>query len=249
MAPTRLKYDATPLRLAASLGSKGAQEALSPTERETLDEAFAVLMSCSDILIDDDRFDFGPPRFWPYTLEAAMRMAVASFRAFITDWDAAFSKEPENIPDNVPADFPRVVLGTVGTWLTDPSSYDRTDIDALYEFIKDDVCVDGYLTNDFPKTPPIIGTFCIGSLYLIDVENCQPDVGLMIDELNPSGIYCARMPDAIGQWLYAGFSESRIRESIRDDVIPWCLGDADPLAKATEQIGEPERRRFLRLTR
>src|SRR6187399_683636 len=104
MAPIPLKYNATPVRLAASLGSARAAELLPPNERDSLDDAFDVLLSCSDTIGDDARFNFGPPRFWPYTLESAMRMAVAAFRAFQSDWDTAFSQQRASIPDNVPAD-------------------------------------------------------------------------------------------------------------------------------------------------
>lgn len=230
MAPIPLKYNATPVRLAASLGSVRAVELLPPNERDSLDDAFAVLMSCSDTIVDDVRFNFGPPRFWPYTLESAMRMAVAAFRAFERNWDAAFSQQRASIPGNVPADFLQRILGTVGKWLVDPTSYDEINHNDLYAFVKNDVCLDGYLMNRFPETPPLIGTLCIASLYLIDVENCQPDAGPMLNEFNLSGIYSARMPDAIGELLRRGLDESRIRRSIQTEVVPWCLGDSDPLA-------------------
>ena len=142
MGPIHLTYDATPLRLAASLGSDVARNALAPAERETLDDAFSVLMSCSDAVIYDSRFDFGPPLFWPYSLESAMRMAVAAFRTYLDDWDSEFAEKRELIPDNVPNDFLGHILGTVGRWLVDPASYKETNHEDLYTFIKDNVCLD-----------------------------------------------------------------------------------------------------------
>ena len=231
MTPIRLGYEATPLRLAASLGSRVARDLLPADERETLDDAFAVLMSCSDIVCDDSRFSFGPPRFWPYTLEAAIRMALAAYRAYIPDWDTTFVEQRAHIPGNVPEDFLRRVLETVAGWVLDPSSFKWSDHERLYCHIKDDVCLDGYLGlgGHYPETPQIVVTMCIGSLYLIDIENCQPDVAPISEVFNPSGIYSARMADAIGQLLRDGFDEARIRRAIQDEVVPWCLGESDPL--------------------
>ena len=244
MTPIRLDYEPTPLRLAASLGSEVARESMSREQRETLDDAFAVLMTCSDTLGGDKRFDYGPPCYWPYTLEAAMRIAVASFRAFVVDWDNAFRHERESIPENVPDDYPRVILGTVGRWIVDPASYEHTNTSELYQYIKDDVCLDGYLKIDFPNTPSVVATFCFGSLYLIDVAKCYSDIGPTNLGYYPSGIYSARMPDAIGQWLVDDFDEVRIRQAVREEVVPWCLGHRDPLAIATSEIDESQRLRF-----
>lgn len=230
MAPIRPKYVATPLRLAASLGSPVARDLLPAEERATLDDAFAVLMSCSDIVLDDDRFDFGPPRYWPYPLEAAIRMALSAYRAFLPDWDAAFLERRAQIPGNVPEDHVRRVLETVGGWVLDPPSFRWDDHEGLYGYIKDNVCLDGYLNINYPSIPRVVGTMCIGSLYLIDIENCQPDAGPIARAFDPTGIYSARMNDAIGQLLDDGLDEARIRRAICDEVIPWCLGESEPLA-------------------
>ena len=228
MAPIRLTYHATPVRLAASLGSTVAREMLDD-EPHGLDDAFALLLSCSDIVWGDPHFDFGPPRFWPYTLESALRMAVGAYRAYLPDWDAAFAKDRANIPRSVPHDFVRQVLRTVARWTRDPESFAWNEHENLYYFIKDDVCLDGYLANRYPDLPQVVRALCYGSLYLIDIENCQPDAGPIVHEFNPAGIYSARTGDAIGQLLYDGLDESRIRHAIQSDVVPWCLGETDPL--------------------
>jgi hypothetical protein len=201
-------------------------------ERETLDDAFAVLLSCSDIVYGDARFNFGPPRFWPYTLESALRMAIGAYRAYLSDWDAAFANNDGQIPANVPRDFVRQVLRTVARWTRDPLSFTWNEHEILYDFIKDDVCLDGYLANRCPDLPVVVHALCYGSLYLIDIENCQPDVGPVIG-FNPAGIHSARTNDAIGQLLYDGLDESRIRQAMQSDVVPWCLGEADPLQSVT----------------
>ena len=88
---------------------------------------------------------------------------------------------------------------------------------------------DGYLTNEYPHTPNVITAYCYGSLYLIDTENFQPDAGPTLQGYNPNGIYSARANDAIGNLLSVGLDETRIRHAIQREVIPWCLGETDPL--------------------
>ncbi len=229
MTPIRLKYDATPLRLAASLGSDIAWEQLPANQRKNLDDAFEVLMSCSDVATADDTHDFGPPRFWPYTLEAALRMAIAAYRAFLPDWKTCFRKQRNRIPANVPEDFAFRLVDTIVNWIVHPESFSWDEHDELYRSIKDDVCLDGYLTNDYPDTPNVVAAYCYGSLYLIDIENSQFGTGPMLHEYNPKGIYAAGTNDAIGVLLLNGMDESRIRRAIQLEVIPWCLGESEPL--------------------
>lgn len=229
MAPIRLTYNATPLRLAASLGSETARDQLPRKELEDLDDAFAVLMSCSDVAGADGNADFGPPRLWPYTLEAALRMALAAYREFLPDWAACFEQERDIIPENVPEEFARQLVNRVTSWVTQPDSFSWDRWHELYSVIKDDICLDGYLTNKYPRTPSVIAAFCYGSLYLIDIENCQPDAGPTLQEYNPNGIYAARTNDAIGNLLSVGLDETRIRHAIQREVIPWCLGETDRL--------------------
>lgn len=88
MGPIRLTYNATPIRLAASLGRPTARAQIPPEELGDLDDAFAVLMSCSDVSWADDNAAFSPARLWPYTLETALRMALAAYREFLHDWTA-----------------------------------------------------------------------------------------------------------------------------------------------------------------
>ncbi len=228
----------TPLQLAASLGSESARAALSAEERQELDDAFAVLLSRSNLLYADDRFDLGPPRLWPYTLEAAMRMALAVYREFLPDWMACFREQRRQIPDNVPELLAGQIVTILTHWIVQPSAFSWDEWHELYSFIAYTVLLDGYLTMDFPETPRLVATYCYGLPHEIDIQNCQPSAGPMLQDYNPQGIHGGGMPDAIGVFLNDGFEESRLRRAIQAEVIPWCLGEFDPLKLDTRSLAE-----------
>lgn len=227
--PIRLHYTPSLVRLAACLGDDAARAALESEARQELDDAFAVLMSCSDVAYGRAEFDFGVPRLWPYTLEAAMRMALAVFRDFLPEWHGCFQSGRADIPSNVPSDFAPRVIAEVTKWVVEPSSFSWDEHATLYGWIADDVCLDGYLANDFPKVPRVVSAYCYGACYLIDIENCQPEAGVISHTYDPQGNFAARTADAIACFLIEGVGEGRVREAIRRELVPWCLGRADCL--------------------
>jgi hypothetical protein len=227
--PIRLHYEPTRLRLAASLGDPGALDSLPAKERDPSDDAFNILMSCSDLVDGGPEFDYGPPRFWPYSLEAAMRMAIAVYRDWLPDWRQHFERGSTDLPPHIPAEFAPQVVSMVTRWIIEPGSFSWGDHERAYLRIVDDICLDGQLANAFPQMPALIRAYCYGSGYLIDVENCQPEAAPMSHEYNPEGLYAAGMNDAIGWFLIEGFDENRIRRAVKREVLPWCLGRYDPL--------------------
>lgn len=223
--PIRLDHSPSPMRLAASLGDERARAMFPHPERNTLDDAFAILMSCNDV-IDGD---YGPPTFWPYTLEAAMRMAIAVFRGFLPEWQSCFELDRTRIPTHIPEDFANRVIAAVTKWIVTPETFSWSDHSELYAWTADDVCLNGYLGNDFPQMPSMVRAYCYGACSLIDIENGQPNAGPLSHEYNPQGVFGARMADAIGVFLLEGAPETRVRGAIKRELIPWCLGDFDPL--------------------
>jgi hypothetical protein len=156
-------------------------------------------------------------------------MAIAVYRDFLSDWQQHFDCRPTDIPRHIPVEFAPQVVSMVTRWIIEPRSFSWSECDEAYLQIKDDICLDGQLVNEFPQTPALIRAYCYGSLYLIDVENCQPEAAPMAHEYNPEGIYAARMNDAIGWLLIEGLDETRIRHAVKREVLPWCLGRYDPL--------------------
>jgi hypothetical protein len=219
------------LHLAASLGSEVARARLQDTDSLPLDNAFEQLMSCSEFL--PDGFNYAPPRIWPYSHEAALRMGVAAFREFIPDWQAAFREQGGKIPNNVSPDFPQTILRTIEGWLAEPQKFHWDDHGELYCYIKDDTCLDGYLTNDFPEVPKLVSAWCLGSFMLIDPSNWEDPfdrkrvfgagTGVGYDEFNPARVFSANVPDGIAYLLAATDDDTRIRNAIERELIPWCL--------------------------
>lgn len=229
MGPRRVDYLGTRIRLAASLGDSAALNLLSPLEREGIDDAFSILMSCSDSLCDHELFDFGKPTYWPYDLEAAMRIALAVFREFLADWRWHLANDPDKIPSVVTSDFAPIVISKATDWVVEPSTFDTNEADELYDWIKNDVCLDGYLANQHPEIPPVVNAFCYGALHLIEIENCQDNGEPMFSGYHPTGRFSAETPDAISCFVLEGCDIDRMRTAACREVGKWCLGERDPL--------------------
>jgi hypothetical protein len=221
--PIRLPYVGTPLMLAASLGSDEAMAKLSPSAPSQLDNAFEILLSCCDI--ESVREKFAPPRLWPYTLEAAMRMAVAVYREFLPDWHMCFQKTAADIPQHIPESFAPELCSLVSRWVSRPSRFSWVDAAEKYDWIKQDICLDGYLEIKYPRTPKVVSCYCLSALHLVSVE---PESGPAVPEYDPLGRYTAGTSWVVGWFVMDGVSVQRMRDAINRELIPWSLAKGDP---------------------
>jgi len=224
VAPVRVSFEPTLERLAASLGDSTARRAFNDDQ---LEDGLFLLLSCSDVADNIETLDFGHPTFWPYTLEASIRMALAVYVEFLPDWDACFFGG--DVPECVPQNFASRVYELVRGWVINPTSFSWDVHAEHYDWIKNDVCLDGYLSNDHPSTPPIVQAYCYSALYLIDIENCQDNGEPMVRDLVLDGRFAARTDDTIAWFLDNCADLDRIRDSLWKYVCPWCLGKRDPL--------------------
>ena len=224
MAPVRASFSPTLERLAVSLGDSSA---IATYADDQIEDGLFLLLSCNDVADNIDSLDFGHPTYWPYTLESAIRMALAVYAEFLPDWDACF--DAGDVPDCVPQNFASRIYDLVRGWVVAPTSFSWDVHAEHYDWIKDDVCLDGYLSNRHPKTPPIVQAFCYSALYLIDIENCQDNGEPQVRDLVLDGRYSARNDDVIAWFLDNDADIDRIRSAMLKFVCPWCLGKPDPL--------------------
>jgi len=216
------------LYLAASLGSEAALVQLPQSEQQTMDDGFRLFMSTADFL--PDGFDYSPANIWPHTHEAALKMGLAAFQEYLPDWQAAFRTSRNLIPSNVDPGLPTTVINAVEGWLANPESFDCNRYGEIYEYLKVDICLNGYLTNDHPRIPKVISEWCMGAFMLIDSSNWRSVLDVRShqvldgpDAFEPQGITSANVPDGVRCLLGIELDDSRIRLAIQRKVIPWCL--------------------------
>jgi hypothetical protein len=107
---------------------------------------------------------------WDYTYEVAVHVALAILQEFLPDWHRCFASQPELIPQHIPEYYPEQLINTLKHWLEHPHAARPTTRETVYYWIKDDICLDGYLAQTHPSIPPVIESFCMCGTYLIEID-------------------------------------------------------------------------------
>ncbi len=132
-------------------------------------------------LIDGDKL-------WDYTYEVAVHTALAILSEFLPDWHRCFASQSELIPAHIPESYPEQLIETLKHWLEHPHAARPTARETVYDWIKNEICLDGYLAQIHPSIPPVIECFCMCGIYLIEIDtksdNPENDYKICLKELS-----------------------------------------------------------------
>lgn len=114
---------------------------------------------------------------WAYSRWTSFCLFCAILKASSQGWYDAFDRRSDCIPEIIPRDFIPKLLSSAKYRFNSP--HRDSDQHWCYEFVKDEILLDGYLVNRFPDLPGEISGPCYYSLGLLDFcMNSDWQIGL-----------------------------------------------------------------------